>query len=154
MARLTGFSELSGNALKNAKNGFNISLGNSPFQDNVVFTITGFTFTVPMEDGKEKKDARALPVLTTTIGNLYLSLLTKRKVTNEGAILTPDGTLNQVVRDILSKSNNKTDGEILQSIVDNPRIKGKNIKTKRTSYIMKTRLGAELPSDLIEFDIQ
>lgn len=154
MGRLTGFSELNGNALESAKNGFNISLGNSPFQDNVVFTVNGFTFTVPMEDGKEKKDARTLPVLVTSVGNLYLSLLLKRKVTSDGRILTPDGTLNQVVREIIGRLANKTDGEILQSIVDDPRIKGHNIKVKRTSFIMKSRLGSELPSDLIEFDIQ
>ena len=154
MGKLTGFAELNGNALENAKKGFNISLGHSPFQDNAMFAITGFTFTVPMEDNKEKKDARTLPVLTTSVGNLYLSLLTKRKVTSEGQILTPDGSLNKVVREIIASESKKTDGEILQSIVDDPRIKGHDIKTKRSSFIMKTRLGTELPSDLIEFDIQ
>lgn len=154
MGRLTGFSELNGNALEIAKGGFNISLGSSPFQDNVEFVINDFTFTVPMEDGKEKKDARALPVLITSIGNLYLSLLLKRKVTSDGRILTPNGTLNQVVREVIGKSNSLSDGEILQSIVGDPRIKGHNIKVKRTSFIMKSRLGSEFPSDLIEFDIQ
>lgn len=154
MSKLTGFSELNGTALETAKCGFSITLGNSPFQDDVLFTIIGFTFTVPMEDGKVKQDARALPVLITSIGNLYLSLLLKRKITADGKVITPDGSLNRLVREIVGKANGKTDGEILQTIVYDPRIKGHNVKVKRTPFVGKSRLGSEFPSDLIEFDIQ
>lgn len=150
MSKLTGFQELQNQELENAKKGFNISLGNSPFQHGVRFKVTGFTFTVPLEDGKPKANARTLPVLVTTVGNLYLSLLTKRKVGSDGEIRTPNGTFNKAVADIIKASNGKTDGEILQAIVDAN--KDKEIETLRTPFVAKSKLQTEYASDLIEFN--
>lgn len=153
MGKLTGFTQLKGQDKDNASKGHNISLGVNPFSDGATFEVTGFGFTVPEEDNKPKEGARTLPVLETSLGNLYLSLLTRRKVTSDGRILTPNGTLNVAVKEIVAANAGKTDGEILSAICEDPRVKGRKIKVQRTEFLAKSRVGVEYPTDLLEFFI-
>lgn len=109
-----------------------ISDSNSPFQNLVTFQITGFTYKQAEIDGKVADNARMSPVLTTTIGDMFLSMCTKWRVTSDGECLEPKGSFNIFVKDTIQRMSGKTNGEILQAIVDGA--KDKTIIVSRTPY--------------------
>lgn len=108
-----------------------ISMGNSPFQDGVKFTVTGYGYRHPKVDGKILD--KTSPVLTTTIGDLFLTMVTRSKVTADGQIIAPNGTFNKAIADKIAELNGKTNGEILTAIVK--MAEGKEITVTREAYI-------------------
>jgi hypothetical protein len=151
MGQLTGFTSLKGKERTNAERAHTIGQGQSPFQQDVTFSVTDYDFQVANIDGKPKEDGNKCPVLVTSVGSLFLSLLTKKKVTADGTILEPDGTFNRLVRELIIANRTKTNGEILKAIVD--ACKDKTVSVLRTPYVRKTSFG-EQPAELIEFNIQ
>lgn len=129
---ITGFVEVDEKEKKAIGESFSISLGNSPFQDKVVFKITGFTFKKAENDGKVDKDARKNPVLTTTVGDCFLSMCTKAKVTDKSKILEPNGTFNTYIKETIATMHGKNNETILQQIVDD--CKDKEICVTRVPY--------------------
>ena len=129
---LTGFVKADDNKIEVANKSFSISMGNSPFQNKVTFKVTGFTYKQAENDGKVDADAMVNPVLTTTVGDMFLSMTLKAKVDSEGKILEPNGTFNQFIKDTISKNNGKSNGEILNAIVDG--CKDKEVVVSRQPY--------------------
>ena len=148
MSRLTGFKTAEENEIQTANNSTSIKQGNSPFQHNVVFTVSGFSYEKAEMDGKVAQDAYFNTVLKTSVGSLFLSAITRSKVNFEGTVLTPDGTFNRFVREQIA--THQTNGEILQAIVDG--CKDKKINTRRTPYSAMSKDGRRIPAFLCEFD--
>lgn len=148
MSRLTGFKTAEENEIKTANESTSIKQGNSPFQHNVLFTVSGFSYEKAEMDGKVAQDAYLNPVLKTSVGSLFLSAITRSKVNFEGTVLTPDGTFNRFVREQIA--THKTNGEILQAIVDG--CKDKKINTRRTPYSAISKDGRRIPAFICEFD--
>ena len=148
MSRLTGFKTAEETEIKTANESTSIKQGNSPFQHNVVFTVSGFSYEKAEIDGKVAQDAYLNPVLTTCVGSLFLSTILRSRVDFDGNVLTPDGTFNKFCREQIA--THKTNGEILQAIVDG--CKSKNINTIRTSYSAMSMDGRRISSFFCEFD--
>lgn len=148
MAKLTGFQEATENETNTANASTSIKQGNSPFQHNVVFTISKFSYEKAEIDGKVDKDAYLNPVLKTSVGNLFLSTVLRSRVDFDGKVLTPDGTFNKFCREQISKYN--TNGEILKAIVDE--CKDKKIIVTRTPFASISKDGRRVPGFLVELN--
>lgn len=148
MAKLTGFQEATENETNTANASTSIKQGNSPFQHNVQFTISKFSYEKAEVDGKVDKDAYLNPVLKTSVGNLFLSTILRSRVDFEGKILTPDGTFNKFCREQISKYS--TNGEILKAIVDG--CKDKKIIVTRTPFASISKDGRRVPGFLVELN--
>lgn len=148
MSRLTGFKTAEETEIQTANNSTSIKQGNSPFQHNVVFTVSGFSYEKAEMDGKVAQDAYLNPVLKTSVGSLFVSTILRSRVDFDGKVLTPDGTFNRFVREQIA--THKTNGEILQAIVDG--CKDKKINTRRTPYSAMSKDGRRIPAFLCEFD--
>lgn len=121
--------------------------GNSPFVDGLQFTISGHDYVFPIVNGKQ--GTNKCPVLSTSVGNLFLSTLTRNKVDFDGKVLTPNGTFNQLVRNAIREGGDN--GTILKRIED--AVKDKQLLVRRTPYVLRTKDGRQAPSALIEIDI-
>ena len=132
---LTGFKTINEQAKQVADKRFTLSMGTSPFQEGVKFQVTDYAYQQAENDGKIDPKARVSPVLVTTVGNLFLSMLTRPKVNSDGQILRPNGTFNQAVATKIAEMHDKADGEILKAIVKTLYVK--TIITHRTEFIGK-----------------
>lgn len=148
MAKLTGFVTATENETKTANDSTSIKQGNSPFQHNVLFTVSKFSYEKAEVDGKVDKDAYLNPVLVTSVGSLFLSTVLRSRVAFDGSVLTPDGTFNKFCREQISKYN--TNGEILQAIVDG--CKDKKIIVTRTPFAAISKDGRRIPGFLVELN--
>ena len=145
---LTGFVKANDNAIENANKSNSIKRGESPFQHGTTFTISGFTYEQAEIDGKVDTNAYLNPVLTTSVGSLFLSTVLRSRVNASDEVLTPSASFNNFVREQISKHS--TNGEILQAIVDS--CKGKTIQVVRTPYAAITKDGRRYGASLIELN--
>ena len=145
---LTGFVSASNDARENANKSNSIALGHSPFQHNVKFTVGGFDYKVPQEDGKVDVKARLNPVLTTSVGDLFLSTLTRSRVDVDGHVLEPDGTFNAFVRKTIAENSTKTNGEILTAIVKG--CENKQLIVERVPYVGLSKDGRRFATSLVK----
>ena len=148
MAKLTGFQTATENETNVANASTSIKQGNSPFQHNVQFTVSGFSYEKAEVDGKVDKDTYLNPVLITSVGSLFLSTVLRSRVKDDGSVLTPDGTFNKFCREQISKYN--TNGEILKAIVDG--CKDKKIVVNRIPFAAISKDGRHIPSFLVELN--
>lgn len=149
---LTGFVKADDNKIEVANKSFSISMGNSPFREGVIFMVTGFTYKQAENDGKVDADASINPVLTTTVGDMFLSMTLKARVNAEGKILEPNGTFNQFVKDIISKMAGKSNGEILTAIVNG--CKDREVVVSRQPYAAITKDGRKFAASLVILDFK
>lgn len=147
---LTGFVSASNDARENANKSNSIALGHSPFQHNVRFTVGGFDYKVAQEDGKVDPKARLNPVLTTSVGDLFLTTLTRSRVDADGHVLEPNGTFNTFVRETIVKNSTKTNGEILTAIVEG--CKDKQLIVERVPYVGLSKDGRRFATSLIKIN--
>lgn len=145
---LTGFEEVNQIDVETADASTSIKDSNSPFQHNVQFTISGYTYVKVKNDGVVDKDARSLPVFKTSVGNLFLSTIIRSQVKSDGSVATPNGTFNEFVkRQIAEKSTNK---EIMSSVVQ--ACQGKQIRVTRVPYAGLTRDNRPIAKFLVQLD--
>ena len=149
---LTGFVKADDNKIDVANKSFSISMGNSPFQQGVIFKVTGFTYKQAQNDGKVDANASVNPVLTTSVGDMFLSMTLKARVNAEGKILEPNGTFNQFIKDTISKMAGKSNGEILTAIVDG--CKDKEVVVSRQPYAAMTKDGRKFAASLVVLDFK
>lgn len=149
---LTGFISATANhnGGEDPNKGKSLTIANSPFLDGVVLTISDFGFRVAEIDGKVAKDARVLPVLVTSVGDLFISMLIRSKVDKDGNILETSGDLNELVKSKIAELRGKTDGEILSAIVGE--CKGKKFVVKRQNFAALTKDGRQYPTSLININ--
>lgn len=119
--------------------------GVSQWQHGATFTITGSAYR--SREGKEGEDA--FPVLETSVGDLFVSTLLRDRINDKGERLTPNGTLNQKVREIASPT--KTNKEVLDGIL--AATNGKTIVVRRKDYVGMRGDGSRYPASYLEFDI-
>ena len=148
MAKLTGFQTATESETNTANASTSIKQGNSPFQNNVQFTISGFSYEKAEVDGKVDKDAYLNPVLVTSVGSLFLSTVLRSRVKDDGSVLTPNGTFNKFCREQISKYN--TNGEILKAIVDG--CEDKKIVVNRIPFAAISKDGRRIPAFLMELN--
>lgn len=149
---LTGFVKADDKTIGVANNSFSISMGNSPFQHGVTFKVTGFTYKQAQNDGKVDPNASANPVLITSVGDLFLSMALKARVTAEGGVLEPNGTFNQFVKNTISEKAGKCNGEILAAIVEG--CKNKEVVVSRRPYAAMTKDGRKFAASLVVLDFR
>lgn len=149
---LTGFVKASDEKIEVANKSFTISMGHSPFQQDAVFEVTGFTYKQVENDGKVDAKAFTNPVLTTSIGDMFLSMALKARVNEEGAILEPNGTFNRFIKDTISKNAGKSNGEILKAIVDG--CKDKKVVVSRQPYVAISKDGSKFAASLVILDFK
>ncbi len=137
---------------ENAKKSNSIAKSQSPFQHNLPFTVSGYDFVVAEIDGKVKENSYANPVLLTSVGNLFLSMLLKSKVDADGKILEPKGSFNLFVKETIAKMNDKSNAEILQAIVDG--CKDKTLIVNRVPYILLNKFETRVPASLVEINFK
>lgn len=148
MSRITGSIRQGAAGKGGFGGGDDIKRGESPFQHGVKFTISDWDVVKLEIDGKVASDARELPVFITSVGDLFLNMVTRAKVDKEGKILTPNGTFNQFVKECITKHT--TNAEILNAIVQG--CKDKEIIVRRTPFVAESRLGTSYASALVELD--
>ena len=145
---LTGFEEVNQIDVEIADASTSIKDSNSPFQQNVQFTISGHTYVKVKNDGIVDKDARSVPVFKTSVGNLFLSTIIRSQVKSDGSVITPNGTFNEFVkRQIAEKSTNK---EIMSAVVQG--CQGKRIRVTRVPYAGLTRDNRPIAKFLVELN--
>lgn len=149
---LTGFINVTDEQKKTADESLSISLGTSPFQNGALFKVTGFGYKQAENDGKVAVNARVNPVLTTSIGDLFLSMAIKPKIDAEGKVREPNGSFNKHVKDTIQANLGKSNGEILQAIVDG--CKDKEIFVTKTNIDALSKDGRHYASSLITLDFK
>ncbi len=149
MAELTGFQTASQSEIESANKLNTLTRGTSPFQQGVVLTVTGFSYEKAEIDGKVAADAKPQPVLTTSLGSLFVKPLTRSVVKADGTILAHQGTFNTFVRDTIASNPTKNDGELLQLIVDG--CKDKRLIVERVPYSAKSKDGRTYATSLVDF---
>lgn len=148
MAELTGFQTASESVAQEASARHTLTRSVSPFQPGTGFRITGFAFRVVEIDGKVPADARPQPVFTTTINaDLFVRSLTRAVPTINGP-LEHKGTFNLFVRDYIATHKDKSDGELLQGIVD--ACKDRDLIVERVPYTAVSRDGRQYATSLVE----
>lgn len=150
MATLTGFQTASQSEIESANKSNSIARGNSPFQHNVVFTVSGFSYEKAEVDGKVAADANLNPVLVTSVGSLFLNTLVRGRVNADGKVVEPNGTFNNDVRATIAANASKTNGEILQAIVN--LCVGKRLIVNREPYSAATKDGRRYAAYLVNID--
>ena len=148
MSKLTGFQTVTSTERTDFDGKTTIRMSNSPFQHGVVFTVSGYDYKKPETDGRVQEDAPTCPVLTTSIGDLFLSTVLRTKCDFEGHILEPNGTFNKAVREIITQK--VTNGEILTAIVEIA--KGRQVKVTRVPYVGLSKDGRRFPTALVQLD--
>lgn len=142
------FEEVKPDDVQIANESTSIKDGNSPFQNNVQFTISGYTYVKAKNDGVVDKDARSVPVFKTSVGNLFLNTIIRSQVKSDGSIITPNGTFNEFVKQqIAQKSTNK---EIMSAVVQG--CQGKQIRVTRVPYAGLTRDNRPIAKFLVQLD--
>lgn len=144
------FVPVSSDVKEKAKQGFTMSgegRQRSPFRDGVVFTISDYDFRYPEKDGKIDEDAPIVPVLVTSLGDLFISRLTRIYLTKKDEQVFSKGSFTDKVNEILA--TNKSNGERLQAIVDTA--KDHKIKVTLRNYIGEGRYG-RYPFDVADFN--
>ena len=142
------FEEVKPDDVQIADESTSIEDGNSPFQNNVQFTISGYTYVKAKNDGVVDKDARSVPVFKTSVGNLFLNTIIRSQVKSDGSIITPNGTFNEFVKQqIAQKSTNK---EIMAAVVQG--CQGKQIRVTRIPYAGLTRDNRPIAKFLVQLD--
>lgn len=142
------FEEVKPDDVQIADESTSIKDGNSPFQNNVQFTISGYTYVKAKNDGVVDKDARSVPVFKTSVGNLFLNTIIRSQVKSDGSIITPNGTFNEFVKQqIAQKSTNK---EIMAAVVQG--CQGKQIRVTRVPYAGLTRDNRPIAKFLVQLD--
>ena len=147
---LTGFFSASNDARENANKSNSIALSNSPFRHNVKFTVGGFDYKVAQEVGKVDPKARLYPVLTTSVGDLFLSTLTRSRVDVDGNILETNGTFNAFVRKTIAENSTKTNGEILTAIVKG--CENKQLIVEHVPYVGLSKDGRRFATSLVKIN--
>ena len=147
---LTGFFSASNDARENANKSNSIALSNSPFRHNVKFTVGGFDYKVAQEVGKVDPKARLYPVLTTSVGDLFLTALTRSRVDVDGNVLEPNGTFNAFVRKTIAENSTKTNGEILTAIVKG--CENKQLIVERVPYVGLSKDGRRFATSLVKIN--
>lgn len=147
---LTTFADLKGNAAKAADSSKSLGQSFSPFQDGKTFKVSGYGYKILETDGKTSEEARPLPVLKTTLGDLFISMAVRSKVSADGVVLTPDGTFNDFVRDTILENPNKTNKELLSLIVKG--CGSKEVTVRRTPYPAVTKEGTRYVAFMVNLD--
>ncbi len=147
---LTTFADLKGNATKLADGSKSLGQSFSPFQDGKTFRVSGYGYKVLETDGKASENAKPLPVLKTTLGDLFISMAIRSKVSADGEILTPDGTFNDFIRDTILANPDKTNKELLSLIVEG--CKDKEVTIRRTPYPSMTKDNVRYVSFMVNLD--
>lgn len=148
MAELTGFRTATSEEIQSANQENTLARSTSPFQQDVVFTVTGFSYEKPEIDGKVATDAKPQPVLTTSIGSLFVKPLNRNAVKADGTVLEHAGTFNKFVRDTISANATKNNGEILQLIVDG--CKDKPLIVERIPYSARAKDGRDYATSMVD----
>lgn len=154
MATLTFQAVTDAKKLQDAKNGNRLTGSKSPFTNNVTFTVTGHTFvqayngTTPQVNGANQEII--VPVLTTTIGNLFVSMLQKPKIDYKDNLVKPEGTFVDLVNKIIAENADKTDDQILTAIVE--QAKDKQIQATWNNIIVLDRWQRRQPSHVVNFN--
>lgn len=148
MSKLTGFQTVTSTERSEFDGKTSIRMSNSPFQHGVTFTISGYDYKKPEVDGRVQEDAPTCPVLTTSVGDLFLSTVLRPKVNKDGAILEPNGSFNRVVREIILQKT--TNGEILTAIV--AASKDKKVRVTRVPYVGLSKDGRQFPAAIVQLD--
>lgn len=150
---LTGFVKVTDAQKEQADKAHRISTGSSAFQPNVVFQVNGYGYKKAEKDGKVDADAPFNPILTTTIGvDVFLSMITRARVDSDGKILEPNGTFNNFVKKTIAQNGSKSDGEILQAIVNG--VQGKDIIVTRKPYVGLSSDNRRYPAALVILDFK
>lgn len=148
MAELTGFQTASNDVIASESTKRTLTRSVSPFQPGVGFRITGFTYKLAEIDGKVGKDARPQPVFTTNINaDLFVRALTRAVATTDGP-LEHKGTFNLYVRDTIVRHKDKSDGELLQLMVDE--CKDRDLIVERVPYTARSKDGREYAASLVD----
>ncbi len=146
MASLT-FVAASNEAKKAAMNGNGFTSRISAFRDGVTFKITGFDYVEAQEDGKIKA---VCPVFKTTIGDLFMSRLTRRYVDKDGNTHSCGGNLVDTLFEVITKNRGKkSDGEMFTEVCK--KVKDKTITVTLHPYIKETKYGT-MPADVADFN--
>lgn len=154
MADTINFRPASQAETESANMSNSLSSGTSPFQQGVVFTITGYRYECLQVNGKDKSDAKPQPVLVTSVGSLFVKSLLRSVVKDDGSILEHNGTFNTFVKGVLANPANKdkNDGQILQLIVDD--CKDKQFIVNRVPYSAKAKDGHSYAAALVDVDFK
>lgn len=149
---LTGFVNVTDEKKKEANESLSISLGTSPFQNGITFKVGDFNYKQVENDGKVDINTRVNPVLTTSVGDLFLSMIIKPKIDASGKIHEPNGDFNRYVKNTIQANLGKSNGEILQAIVDG--CKGREIVVTRTHIDALSKDGRHYPTSFIVLDFK
>lgn len=123
--------------------------GTSPFQDNVEFNITGFTYKVAVVDGKQSD--HVLPILTTTVGDAFVSMFTKLHPATDGTPRKAEGTAVELLLNTIAANSGKTNDEVLSAVV--AAFKDKKVRVTRRSYNGLTREGKTMAASVPDFNL-
>lgn len=149
--KLKGFASASQTDAQTASNESTLARSQSPFQHGVTFKITGYDFVKPVyNDTKASAEASFIPVLTTTIGNLFIKMLLRKGVDKDGNIVNHDGAFNQKIAEILSANTDKNDGEILQLILKD--YKNQKLAVSRKDFVAVGKDGRSYPTSLVDIN--
>lgn len=142
-------------AINDANNA--ITLGRlNPYVEGTKFRVTGFTYVQSTEDGEVRKDPKTnkpilVPALNTTVGEpIRISELIRSVSTTSGDVIERTGTANKAILETIIANHGKSNGELLQAVVN--MLGNREIVCHTKPYTSKNRNGETFTGTFRNFD--
>lgn len=136
---------------------FTLGKTQSPFEDGAIFTLKGYDFARAKIDGTtmvngKQRDSKAVFIVENNgvESEISWNALSRAKCDKDDKIKRPNGTFNKLCAETYRSNPNKSDGEILQAIINS--VGTKKIKVRREDFVAKGKYG-EYPTCLIHFEL-
>lgn len=121
--------------------------GVSPFQNNAVFTVSGWKLAVYTVNGKESQNSHLM--LETSIGALDLRMLFKIRFSRDDKPVSPSGTAVTLIQQLASVQG-QTNQQLGEAIVN--QLRGRQIRVTRVPYLAVNSTGEFYPTATIQLD--
>ena len=132
---------------------FSISNALNAFQDGTVFQVTGFRYNILKFS--DNTSSKPFPVFTTNLsGDTCLAIipLMRNRANADGEVVSPDGTFNLEVKDIIINNKGLSNDKLLPLLVD--KLKNRDLIVRNKYFTAKSKDSSVYATMMINIDFK
>lgn len=126
--------------------------GSSPFVDGVTLSVTGVVACQTEIDGAIPNNSPIKLVITTTIGDISVPMLVRRRLDADGNHIVPSGTFNNAVTRWIAENPSATNQQFADWITASTTGANRRLIVRRRPYAGIASDGRRYPASLVEFN--
>lgn len=126
--------------------------GSSPFVDGVTLSVTGVVACQTEIDGAIPNNSPIKLVITTTIGDISVPMLVRRRLDADGNHIVPSGTFNNAVTRWIAENPSATNQQFADWITASTTGANRRLIVRRKPYAGIASDGRRYPASLVEFN--